>query len=90
MLHDPNGKMYWRWCQLQLTIHKPWIKSPLMLWGDEYSCIEDVPHHVFQEKWEEFVGTTDRGRKVQNRFDRHRTERAACNDVLFDLDKSAE
>ena len=61
-----------------------------MLWGNEYSSIEDVPHHVFQEKWEEFVETTERGREVQTRFDRHRTERAACNDALFDLDKYAE
>ena len=90
MLDDPDGKMYWRWCQLQLTIHKPWIRTPLKLWGDEYSSLADIPKHVFEEKWEEFVNTTERDREVQNRFDRHRTERAACNDALFDLDKYAE
>ena len=83
---DPKGQMYWKWCQLQLTIHKPWKQTPLTLWGT-YSRLEDVPKKVFIDKWNEFVATTELGREVQNRFDRHRTERAACKDALFDLDK---
>ena len=84
-----DNKMYWRWCQLQLTIHKPWIKNPLKLWG-KYKSIEEVPKTVFISKWLEFVGTTERGREVQNRFDRHRAERTSCKDQLFDLDKYME
>ena len=83
---DPKGAMYWKWCQLQLTIHKPWKNNYLMLWGD-YARLEDIPKQLFIDKWKEFVTTTEAGREVQNRFDRHRTERAACNDALFDLDK---
>ena len=45
---------------------------------------------MFIKKWLEFVGTTEIGQEVQNRFDRHRTERTACKDGLLDLDKYAE
>ncbi len=85
-----NNDMYWKWCKLQLMIHKPWFKNLLDLWGKQYRSIEEVPKKVFIAKWLEFVATTERGRDVQNRFDRHRAERTACNDQLFDLDKYME
>jgi hypothetical protein len=86
---DSKGDMYWRWCQLQLIIHKPWHTNPSKLFSEEES-MDEIPKSVFIEKWDEFVATTDRGRDVQNRFDRHRLERTACKDGLFDLDKYAE
>ena len=87
---DPKGDMYWCWCQLQLTIHKPWHLNPLKLWGDGFRSMDEIPKRVFIKKWLEFVGTTEIGQEVQNRFDRHRTERTACKDGLLDLDKYAE
>ena len=87
---DPKGDMYWRWCQLQLTIHKPWKTHPLGLWGDTYKSIREVPKSVFIKKWHEFVDTTEQGKEVQNRFNRHRAERTACKDHLLDLDKYLE
>ena len=69
---DPAGDMYWRWCQLQLTIHKPWHKTPLTLWNEgrkeheKYESIAKVEPCQFIRKWHEFVGETERGREVQN------------------------
>ena len=85
---DPKGPMYWKWCQLQLTINKSWYNTPLSLWGN-FASINMVPKKVFQEKWLEFVAITDYGKEVQNRFNRHRSERAACKDNMIDLDKYA-
>ena len=49
---NPKGKHFWKWCQLQLTIHKLWQDTPLNLWGkrDQYKSIDDVPKKVFIEK----------------------------------------
>ena len=73
-----------------MTIHKPWKTHPLGLWGDTYKSIREVPKSVFIKKWHEFVDTTERGKKVQNRFNRHHAERTACKDHLLDLDKYLE
>ena len=62
----------------------------MKLFGKNYETLDDIPKKVFKDKWHEFVGTTEKGRDVQNRFDRHCTERTACKDGLLDLDKYSE